>query len=80
MSSSSCFDVVVIGLGGHGSAALYNLAKSGLRVLGVERFSISHTLGSSHGDTRVTRKLVFEHPTYVDLVTSSYEGFEELAK
>jgi len=24
--------------------------------------------------------MVFEHPTYVDLVTSSYEGFEELAR
>lgn len=41
---------------------------------------MAHTQGSSHGDTRITRKLVFEHPVYVDLVTEAYDAFEELSK
>lgn len=77
---SEVYDVIVVGLGGHGSATLYHLAKSGLKVLGLERFNLAHSHGSSHGDTRITRKLVFEHPIYVDLVKSAYESFEELSK
>ena len=32
------FDVIVIGIGGAGSAALYHLARRGKRVLGIEQF------------------------------------------
>ncbi|TMC58500.1 MAG: N-methyltryptophan oxidase, partial [Chloroflexi bacterium] len=37
------FDAIVVGLGAHGSAATYHLAKRGLRVLGIERFARGHT-------------------------------------
>ena len=47
-------DVIVIGLGGFGSAALWRLAHLGADVAGVERHGIGHHLGSSHGATRVT--------------------------
>jgi sarcosine oxidase len=34
------YNVVVIGVGGMGSATLYHLAKRGLDVLGIEQFMI----------------------------------------
>ena len=33
------FDVVVVGLGVTGSAALYQLARRGVRAVGIERFA-----------------------------------------
>ncbi|MEL6150211.1 MAG: FAD-dependent oxidoreductase, partial [Chloroflexota bacterium] len=49
------YDVIVIGIGGMGSAALYQLAKRGQNVLGIEQFEIPHEMGSSHGLTRIIR-------------------------
>ncbi|NNF26488.1 MAG: N-methyl-L-tryptophan oxidase, partial [Gemmatimonadetes bacterium] len=72
------YDVIVVGLGGMGSAALYHLAKAGRRVLGVERFGIPHEMGSSHGLTRIIRLAYFEHPDYVPLLRRSYELWDEL--
>ena len=66
------FDVVVCGLGATGSAALYQLARRGARVLGLERFVPGHPHGSSHGETRIIRLGYFEHPSYVPLVRSAY--------
>jgi glycine/D-amino acid oxidase-like deaminating enzyme len=51
-------DVLVVGLGGVGSAACYALAKQGYRVVGIDQFDPPHTKGSSHGDTRIIRKNV----------------------
>ena len=62
------FDAIVIGLGGMGSAALYHLARRGLRVLGLEQFTVPHVLGSSHGLTRIIRMAYFESPQYVPLL------------
>jgi len=56
------YDSIVIGLGAMGSAALYQLAKSGQRVLGIDRFAPPHRLGSSHGETRITRLACGEGP------------------
>ncbi len=53
---SCSYDTIVVGVGGHGSAACYHLAKSGAKVLGLERFHIGHELGSSHGDSRIIRR------------------------
>jgi sarcosine oxidase len=72
------YDVVVVGVGGMGSAALYHLARRGKRVLGLERFDIPHELGSSHGITRIIRLAYFEHSSYVPLVRRSYELWREL--
>jgi sarcosine oxidase len=71
-------DVVVVGLGAMGSAALYQLAKQGKRVLGIERFEPGHDRGSSHGLTRIIRMGYFEHPSYVPLVRRAYELWREL--
>ena len=72
------YDVVVAGLGAMGSAATYQLAKAGVSVLGVDRYHPPHTLGSSHGDTRITRVAVGEGLAYVPLVRRSHEIWREL--
>ncbi len=75
---STDYDVIVIGVGGMGSAALYSLARRGARVCGIERFGVAHDRGSSHGDTRIIRKAYFEHPDYVPLLNRAYELWDEL--
>ncbi len=72
------FDVIVIGVGGMGSAAVYHAARRGQRVLGLERFDIPHTMGSSHGITRIIRLAYHEHPSYVPLLRRAYELWREL--
>ncbi|HEX6984310.1 MAG TPA: N-methyl-L-tryptophan oxidase [Planctomycetaceae bacterium] len=72
-------DVLVIGVGGVGAAALRHLAKRGVRAIGIERFEIAHGRGSSHGETRVIRQAYFEHPDYVPLLRSAYRLWDELA-
>jgi sarcosine oxidase len=72
------YDVVVVGVGGMGSAALYHLARRGRRVLGLERFDVLHEHGSSHGLTRIIRLAYFEHPDYVPLLRRAYELWQEL--
>jgi sarcosine oxidase len=74
------FEVIVLGLGAMGSAAVYHLARRGIRVLGIDQFDPPHTLGSSHGDTRVIREAYFENPVYVPLVQRAYELWAELEK
>ena len=75
---SSAFDVIVVGVGSMGSAACYQLAKRGVRVLGLEQFNIPHALGSHHGGTRLIRQAYFEHPNYVDLLKGVYPLWREL--
>ncbi len=72
------YDVIVIGLGGMGSAAAWHLAARGARVLGLERFGPAHAMGSSHGESRIIRQSYFEDPAYVPLLKRSYELFDEL--
>jgi sarcosine oxidase len=75
---SERYDVVVVGVGGMGSAALYHLARRGKRVLGLERFDVPHEHGSSHGLTRIIRLAYFEHSSYVPLLRRAYELWREL--
>jgi sarcosine oxidase len=71
-------DVVVVGLGAMGSAVARALARRGQRVVGLDRFSPPHSLGSSHGRSRIIREAYFEHPAYVPLVQRAYELWAEL--
>jgi sarcosine oxidase len=70
-------DVVVIGLGAHGAAAAFELARRGAAVLGVDRHTPPHDLGSTHGRSRIIREAYFEHPLYVPLVQRAFELWEE---
>ena len=77
---SPTYDVVVIGLGGMGSAAAHHLSSRGVRVLGLEKFGPVHNRGSSHGGSRITRQSYFEDPAYVPLLLRAYELYEELER
>jgi sarcosine oxidase len=61
-----------------GSAALYQLSKRGLKVLGLEAFEPGHQLGSSHGESRVIRLAYHEHSSYVPLLLRAYELWADL--
>lgn len=74
------FDVIVIGLGGMGSAAACHLAARRQRVLGLEQFTPAHDRGSSHGRTRVIRQSYFEDPAYVPLLLRAYELWRALER
>lgn len=71
-------DIAVIGLGAVGSAAIYQAAKLGARVVGMDRFQPPHDQGSSHGETRITRQAIGEGREFVPLVLRSNEIWEEL--
>ncbi|MEO7242720.1 MAG: N-methyl-L-tryptophan oxidase [Variovorax sp.] len=72
--------VVVIGLGAMGSAVLYQLARLGTKALGIDRFAPPHAMGSSHGETRITRQAVGEGAQYMPLVTQSHAIWRDLQK
>jgi len=71
-------DVLIIGTGAVGSAAMYYLAERGVNVVGLDRFPVAHDKGSSHGQTRIIRLAYFEHPNYVPLLNRSYELWKDL--
>lgn len=72
-------DVIVIGLGGVGSAACYHLTQRGLRVTGLEQFEAVHHRGASHGETRGVWQAYFMGPAYVRLLARAYELWDRLA-
>jgi sarcosine oxidase len=63
-----------------GSAAAYQLAKRGARVLGIEAFTPAHELGSSGGLTRIIRLAYFEHPDYVPLLRAAWDLWPEIER
>lgn len=71
-------DVIVVGLGGMGSAIAAHLARRGHRVVGLDRFEPPHERGSSHGLTRIIRQAYFEGPAYVPLLLRAYELWRDL--
>jgi sarcosine oxidase len=72
------YDVIVVGLGAMGSAACYQLAKRGVRVIGIDRYSPPHSLGSTHGETRITRLAIGEGEQFVPFAIRSHEIWREL--
>jgi sarcosine oxidase len=66
-------DVVVVGLGAFGSAALWRLAERGVAAAGIERYRVGHNLGSSHGLTRLFRIACKEHPGLPPVAMKSLE-------
>ena len=71
------FDVIVVGLGAVGSAAGYELAKGGRRVLGIDACEPPHIYGSSHGETRITRAAIGEGPEFSPLAIRSLELWKD---
>lgn len=71
-------DIAVVGLGAMGSATLYQLARRGTDVVGIDRFLPPHDRGSSHGETRITRQAVGEGAAYAPFVLASQRIWREL--
>ncbi|WP_226004812.1 N-methyl-L-tryptophan oxidase [Natrinema salinisoli] len=78
-TSGDRYDVLVIGVGGMGSATTAHLADRGLDVLGLERYDVPHAKGSSHGITRIIRRAYYEHPSYIPLLKRAYDLWDDLA-
>jgi sarcosine oxidase len=74
------YDVVVLGIGGFGSAACCHAARRGANVLGLEQFTPAHDRGSSHGETRIIRQAYFEHADYVPLLLRAYDLWRDLER
>jgi sarcosine oxidase len=78
--SETVYDAIVAGLGAHGSAAAYHLAKRGQRVLGFDRFARGHTLASFGGLSRIIRLSYYEHSSYVPLLKRAWDLWRELER
>ena len=74
------YDVIVVGLGAAGSAALHHLASRNVRVLGLDRFVPPHPYGSTHNESRIIRKAYFEGPQYGPLLHRAYELWHKMEK
>jgi sarcosine oxidase len=74
------WDVIVTGLGAMGSAAVREMSRRGLRVLGLDRYAPPHARGSTHSRTRIIREAYFEHPAYVPLVQRAEQLWSELER
>src|SRR5690348_1668462 len=72
------FDALVVGLGAHGSAATAELARRGLRVLGLDRFARGEAMGSSGGRSRMIRIAHYESARYTELARASWDRWRTL--
>lgn len=72
-------DVLVLGIGSMGSQALWQLARRGVDVLGVERFRPGHDRGSGHGESRIIRSCHQEGPQYGPLIEAAWPLWRELS-
>ena len=72
------FDVIVVGLGAMGSSTLYQLSKTGMKVLGLDQYPIPHQKGSSHGHSRMTRLAIGEGAAYSPLAIRSHQIWKDL--
>lgn len=70
-------EVLVVGLGAMGSAALYHLARQGAAPVGIEQYPVGHAFGSSHGHSRVFR-ILYRDRLYVNMVKAALPLWQEL--
>jgi sarcosine oxidase len=76
-SIAESVDVVVVGGGGVGSAAAWQLARRGEQVVLLEQFEAGHTNGASHGASRIFR-LSYPDRAYIELAREAGRGWREL--
>ena len=72
--------VAVVGCGAMGAATGWRLAARGAKVVCFDRHSPPHALGSSHGESRITRTAYFEGPWYVPLLMETFPLWRELER
>ena len=71
-------DVLILGLGAMGSATAYQLAKRGMKVIGLDQFTPPHAQGSTHGESRITREAIGEGEEFVPLARRSHQLWREI--
>jgi sarcosine oxidase len=76
--SAVSVDVVVVGLGGLGSATAWELARRGTQVVGLEQFELGHVRGASHDTSRIIRRS-YHTPAYVRLAGEAYDDWAVLS-
>ncbi|XP_065937101.1 peroxisomal sarcosine oxidase [Magallana gigas] len=74
------YDVIVVGAGIEGSSTAYQLAKQGKKTLLLEQFPLPHSRGSSHGQTRITRKAYGELEYYTVMMKEAFPLWETLER
>jgi sarcosine oxidase len=72
-------DVAIIGLGIMGSCLAWQLSARGVGVVAIDRYAPPHAIGSSQGETRMSRRALWESPLYMPLVRRSEELWPELS-
>src|SRR3954469_13175068 len=77
MTTPESVDVVVVGGGGVGSAAAWQLARRGRQVVLLERFGAGHTRGASHGASRIFR-LSYPDPVHITLARQALNRWRDL--
>jgi sarcosine oxidase len=71
---------IVLGVGTMGAATCMELARRGVRVIGIDRSSVPNPHASHHGGSRIIRECYFEHPDYVPLLLRAGERWDELER
>jgi sarcosine oxidase len=80
MEPTTRCDVLLLGVGGMGAAALAHVARRGKKVIGLEQDETPSLRGSSVGESRVIRKAYYEDPRYVPILERAYVLWRELEK
>lgn len=73
------FEVAVVGMGALGSAATYQLARRGAKVVAFEQYELGHVRGASHDTSRIVRTS-YGAPEYVRLAQSAYRDWADLER
>ncbi|CAH0057859.1 unnamed protein product [Clonostachys solani] len=73
------FDVAIVGLGVFGSAAAWQAARKGAKVVAFEQYEFGHVRGASHDTSRIVRT-AYDAPEYVSLAKAAYKDWAELEK
>ncbi len=71
--------IAVVGLGIAGAMTAWRLARAGHEVIGYDPYPAVHPHGSSHGESRVIRR-IYPDPYYTRLMNDSYALWDELVK
>ncbi|HWU45639.1 MAG TPA: N-methyl-L-tryptophan oxidase [Humibacter sp.] len=73
-------DVVIVGAGSVGSMASWQLASRGLRVIGLDRFSIPGPFSAYAGESRIFRKVYAEGGHYTPVLQRAQDLWRDLEK
>ena len=73
-------DFAVIGLGAIGGATAAELVRRGHSVVGLDRYTPPHTLGSAHSETRMIREAWYRGSPYMPLVRDAGRRWADLER